>query len=125
MSSRFSPIALKFAALHVIHRGAPSMNHRMSILGPVNRGVSSLDFPEHSTRRERATLTRDYVTRVVQKFIKRPCVDPACRCRIHEVLPAVEVMLELREDEQHNKQTKLGKKFDAPDEERLKYPTWK
>ncbi len=30
-------------------------------------------------------------------------------------------MLATREDDQHNKQTKLGREFDAPDEERL---TW-
>ncbi len=65
------------------------------------------------------------MTRVVQEFIKRPCVDPACRCRIHEILPTLKVMLELREDDKRNKQTKLGREYDAPDEERLKYPTWK
>ncbi len=34
-------------------------------------------------------------------------------------------MLETREDDMRNRQTKLGKEYDAPDEERLKYPTWK
>ncbi len=87
----------------------------------VTRGVSSLDFPEHLSARARATLARESVTRAVQEMIRRPCTVPGCRCRIHEILPAVEVMLELREDDKRNKQTKIGKEFGAPDNERL---TW-
>ncbi len=92
---------------------------------PVPDHASSLDFQEHSTRRQRAVITRDIVTRAVQELIRRPCVDPGCKCRIHEILPTLKVMLELREDDKRNKQTKLGKEFHVPDEERLKYPTWK
>ncbi len=98
---------------------------RESVSAPVPDHASSLDFPEHSTRRQRAVITRDIVTRAVQELIRRPCVDPGCKCRIHEMLPSLAQMLETREDDMRNRQTKLGKEFDAPDEERLKYPTWK
>ncbi len=54
-------------------------------------------------------------------MIRRPCAAPGCHCRCHELLPTLEIMLATREDDMRNKQTKLGKEFDAPDEERL---TW-
>ncbi len=57
----------------------------------------------------------------MQEFIKHPCVVPGCKCRIHEILPALEIMLATRQDDMRNKQTKLGKEYDAPDEERR---TW-
>ncbi len=57
----------------------------------------------------------------MQELIRRPCTVPGCRCRIHEILPALEQMLALRNNDMHDKRTKLGREFDAPDEERL---TW-
>ncbi len=52
-------------------------------------------------------------------MIRRPCAAPGCHCRCHELLPTLEIMLATREDGMRNKQTKLGKEFDAPDEARL------
>jgi hypothetical protein len=85
----------------------------------VRTGVDTLIFPEHSTPRQRATLAREFVTRAVQEMIRRPCAVSGCHCVCHDLLPKLEVVLALREDDLHNRQTKLGREYDAPDEWRL------
>jgi hypothetical protein len=64
---------------------------------------SSLDFAEHSSPRQRATRAREFVTRVVQQMIRRPCV-----------VSGWQVKLALRQDELDNRQTKLGTEYGAP-----------
>ncbi len=79
-------------------------------------------FPGQLTPRQRAILARKFTTRAVQEMIRRPCAAPGCHCRCHELLPTLEVMLATREDDMRNRQTKLGREYDAPDEERLRWP---